>query len=132
VPAEALFWKALRNLALSGFKFRRQHPMGHYVVDFASVKCKLAIELNGLSHLPETRKTEIALPSWNTAGWCVIRFWNTEVYDHFEPVREAIYLQCPLTPNPSPPPFCWSQAIALSERGRGEPARLARKRAFAG
>jgi len=38
VPAESLLWKALRNRALAGFKFRRQHPIGPYIVDFASAK----------------------------------------------------------------------------------------------
>jgi very-short-patch-repair endonuclease len=51
VPAEALLWKALRNRALGGFKFRRQHPIDSYVVDFACVECKLAVELDGQSHL---------------------------------------------------------------------------------
>ena len=51
VPAEALLWRALRNRALGGFKFRRQHPVGPYIVDFACIACKRAVELDGATHL---------------------------------------------------------------------------------
>ena len=46
IPAEKLLWKALRNREFAGFKFRRQHPIGPYVVDFACVECKLIVEEN--------------------------------------------------------------------------------------
>jgi very-short-patch-repair endonuclease len=93
-PTEALLWKALRNRALGGFKFRRQHPIGPYIVDFACVECKLAIELDGLRHLLRNEADQDRTTFLETAGWCVMRFWNTVVYDDFEPVREAIYRQC--------------------------------------
>jgi very-short-patch-repair endonuclease len=94
VPAEALLRKALRNRALGGFKFRRQHPVGPYIVDFACVECKLAIELDGPSHLcrhPADLRRTLFLQS---EGWCMMRFWNTEVYEDLEPVKEAIYREC--------------------------------------
>jgi adenine-specific DNA-methyltransferase len=94
VPAEALLWKALRNRALGGFKFRRQRPIGPYIVDFACVECKLAIELDGLSHLRQNKAHEDRAAFLENAGWCFMRFWNTVVYDDFESVREAIYRQC--------------------------------------
>jgi very-short-patch-repair endonuclease len=94
VPAEALLWKALRNRALGGYKFRRQHPIGAYVVDFACVECKLIVELDGPSHLARKRADGERRRLLETAGWQVIRFWNTEVYDEFEPVKEAIYRLC--------------------------------------
>jgi len=94
VPAESLLWKALRNRALAGFKFRRQHPIGPYIVDFACVECHRVIEVDGQSHLAvkivdKERSRFIA-----DAGWHVIRFWNTEVYEDIEPVKEAIYREC--------------------------------------
>jgi very-short-patch-repair endonuclease len=94
VPAEALLWKALRNRALGGFKFRRQHPIGRYVADFACVECKIAVELDGETHLPrkdaDQKRTEIL----QADGWCVMRFWNNEIYDKLDPVKEAIYQMC--------------------------------------
>ena len=94
VPAEALLWQSLRNRALAGFKFRRQHPIGNYVVDFACVEVKLAVELDGVSHLVRKSADKERAQFLKSAGWSVIQFWNTEVYDDLEPVREAIYRAC--------------------------------------
>ena len=74
VPAEALLWKALRNRALAGFKFRRQHPIGPYVVDFACVECKLVVELDGVSHLPRKNADQERTRFLEAAGWYVMRF----------------------------------------------------------
>jgi len=94
VPAERLLWKALRNRALAGFKFRRQHPIGPYLVDFACVECRLVIEVDGQSHLAPKTVDKERSRSIPDAGWLVIRFWNTEVYEDIEPVKEAIYREC--------------------------------------
>jgi very-short-patch-repair endonuclease len=94
VPAEALLWKALRNRALGGFKFRRQHPLGPYIVDFACVECKLAVELDGLSHLTHRKVDKERALFLENEGWLLMRFWNTEVYDGLDPVKEAIYQHC--------------------------------------
>jgi very-short-patch-repair endonuclease len=48
--AEKLFWKIVRNRAVNGLKFRRQHPIGHFIVDFYCHEVKLAIELDGDVH----------------------------------------------------------------------------------
>ena len=107
VPAEALLWKALRNRALAGFKFCRQHPIGPYVVDFVCVECKLVVELDGVSHLPRKNADQERTRFLEAAGWYVMRFWNTEVYEDLEPVKEALYRQCvarrTLGGPPSPP-----------------------------
>jgi adenine-specific DNA-methyltransferase len=100
VPAEALLWKAVRNRALAGFKFRRQHPIGPCIVDFACVECKLCVELDGVSHLPRKEEDEKRSKCLETAGWSVIRFWNTEAFDELEAVKEAIYSQCVARCNP--------------------------------
>jgi very-short-patch-repair endonuclease len=94
VPAEARLWQALRNRGLGGFKFRRQHPVGPYILDFACVESKVAVELDGLSHLPRRKADKARTAFLETSGWFVLRFWNTQVYDDFEPVTEAIYRQC--------------------------------------
>ena len=94
VPAEALLWKVLRNRTLAGYKFRRQHPIGPFVVDFACVECKLVVELDGPSHLPRKEPDALRSQFLETEGWSVIRFWNTDIYEHLEPVKEAIYREC--------------------------------------
>jgi very-short-patch-repair endonuclease len=94
VPAEARLWRALRSRALAGYKFRRQHPIGPYIVDFACVECKLVVELDGLSHVPRESADRERTKFLEGEGWCVIRFWNTEVYEELEPVKEAVYREC--------------------------------------
>jgi very-short-patch-repair endonuclease len=115
IPAEKLLWRALRNRAFAGFKFRRQHPIGPYVVDFACPGCKLVVEIDGESHLSRRREDERRTTLLESEGWLVLRFWNTEIYDDFEPVKEMIYRTCvaragdsegapPSPPAPLPPP----------------------------
>jgi len=94
VPAEALLWKALRNRALGGFKFRRQHPIGRYVADFACVECKIAVEVDGETHLPRKNADQKRTEILQADGWCVMRFWNNEIYEELDPVKEAIYQMC--------------------------------------
>ncbi|MBI1829926.1 MAG: DUF559 domain-containing protein, partial [Planctomycetes bacterium] len=126
IPAEKLLWKALRNRAFAGFKFRRQHPIGAYVVDFASVECKLIIELDGVSHLSSRCEDEKRTRLLEAEGWLVLRFWNTEIYEDLEPVKEAIYRTCvkrtsesgpPSPPAPLPPPAMLLQTTSGSTRG---------------
>ena len=99
VPAEALLWEALRNRALGGFKFRRQHPIGSYVVDFACVACRIVVELDGETHLVTRRDDAERTRCLEEKGWSVLRFWNTELYDEPEAVKEAIYQACTQTSN---------------------------------
>ena len=100
VPAEALLWKALRNRALGSCKFRRQHPSGVFVVDFACVSCKIALEVDGATHLASRRSDAKRTTFLQSEGWSVMRFWNTEVYKELAAVCEAVYRIC--TPSPSP------------------------------
>jgi len=127
IPAEKKLWSILRNRALAGFKFRRQHPIGPYVVDFACPECKLVVELDGESHLDRRNMDEVRTRLIQSEGWKVIRFWNSEVYDDFEAVQEVIYRECierttertpPSPPAPLPPPILVLQAP--SKTGRGE------------
>ncbi len=113
-PAETLLWQVLRNRALAGFKFRRQHSIASYVVDFACVECQLVVELDGKAHQRRSNEDAMRTQVLESAGWQVLRICNTEVYDELEAVREAIYRACcrrqkpkqaqdgPLTPVPLP------------------------------
>jgi len=82
--AESKLWQYLRNRQLSGVKFRRQVPLGRYVVDFLSDAQKLIIELDGGHHNVDTDRERT---EWlESEGYRVIRFWNNEVTDNIEGV----------------------------------------------
>ena len=83
-----------------GRKFKRQKPIGHYVVDFVCLEEKLIIELDGGQHA-ENLKYDHARDSWlRSQGYTVLRFWNNEMMNEMEGVLERIRLT--LSPDPSP------------------------------
>jgi very-short-patch-repair endonuclease len=91
-PAEAKLWQALRNGRLDGLKFRRQHPIGPYVADFACDALMLVIELDGGVHDDDDRdlKDQYRQRDIETLGWSVTRFRNTEVMARLPDVLDAI------------------------------------------
>ena len=93
-PAEGILWKHLRGRRFSGFKFRRQHPIGPFFADLACHECKIVIELDGESHLEQQCRDERRSAYLGEYDWLVLRFWNTEVYDELESVLEVIYQAC--------------------------------------
>jgi BirA family biotin operon repressor/biotin-[acetyl-CoA-carboxylase] ligase len=87
--AEKRLWRGVRELEVPA-RFRRQHPIGKFVVDFAFPTAKLAIELDGGQHAmrgdqDDARSAEIAV-----RGYRVIRFWNGEVMENLAGVLETI------------------------------------------
>ena len=106
--AERLLWQKLRSKQLGDVRFRPQHPVGEYIVDFACLSCRLAVELDGGQHADEValsydaRRTQFL----QSEGWQVLRFWNHEVLGNPEGVQEAILraLQEPSSPSPQPSP----------------------------
>jgi very-short-patch-repair endonuclease len=91
--AERLLWSLLRNRRFMGYKFRRQHPMEPYVLDFYCHECHLAIELDGGQHNePATRARDEKRTAFLQAqGIRVLRFWNNEVLTNLEGVLQAIH-----------------------------------------
>jgi len=91
--AEEKLWPHLRKKLLGGYKFRRQHPIGRFVVDFACVKEKLVVEIDGATHstLVEREYDENRTLILQRFGWRVIRFSNDDVYSNVENVLENIY-----------------------------------------
>ena len=89
---ERTLWQKLRNRQLNGFKFRRQHPIGPYIVDFFCLDARLAIELDGSQHGDEraVEDDERRTAYLNDQGYRVLRFWNQEVIDNLDGVLEAI------------------------------------------
>ena len=89
--AELILWEYLRQKP-GGFKFRRQHPLGLYIVDFYCHKVKLVIEVDGSIHDIEEVKVhdEIRQKQLESEGLTVIRFRNVEITKSSEVVIENI------------------------------------------
>jgi very-short-patch-repair endonuclease len=88
--AERSLWKHLRLRQLHGHKFRRQQPLGRYIVDFVCFEKKLIIEVDGGQHA-ERFPSDAARMAWLEArGFRVLRFWNHDVLGYIEAVKEAI------------------------------------------
>ena len=100
--AEKTLWKYLRLKQLNHFKFRRQCSIGSYVVDFVCFEKKLIIELDGGQHADQVHYDSIRTAWLEQEGFQIIRFWNHEVLNEMESVRERILHV--LTPHLYPPP----------------------------
>lgn len=87
--AEKRLWSILRNRQLAGLKFRRQHPIGRYVADFACFEHRLIVEADGGQH-NESTADEKRTAALNMAGWKVLRFWNNDILENLEGVRARI------------------------------------------
>ncbi len=90
--AERKLWQKLRSKQFEDLKFRRQQPMGRYIVDFVSFEKKLAIELDGGQHNDEeVMEKDSERTKWlEDKGYTVLRFWNNEVLMNVEGVIEKI------------------------------------------
>jgi very-short-patch-repair endonuclease len=92
-PAESKLWSFLRNNNLNGVKFRRQHAIGNYIVDFCSPKHKLVVEVDGSQHLEQEEYDTLRTKYLQEQGWRVIRFWNNQVLNDPDGVFLAIALE---------------------------------------
>ena len=92
-PMEVKLWNQLRSRRFMGLKFRRQTPLGDYIVDFICIEKMLIIEIDGRQHNEDKqrgydkRQTEFL----NDLGYHVLRFWNNEVLLQFNAVMDQIY-----------------------------------------
>ena len=104
--AEQRLWYHLRRRQVNGWRFRRQHPIPPYIVDFACVEAKLIVEADGSQHATATNDP-IRDQRLRDAGWRILRFWNPDILRQTSDVMETI--AAALGPLPHPPP---------QERGR--------------
>ncbi len=90
--AETLLWEALKNNQLDGFKFRRQHPIHHYIADFYCHKLKLVIEIDGAYHNTEEQKVidKQKTLDLESQGLKVVRFTNEKVESNLDKVLQGI------------------------------------------
>ncbi|MCF7222034.1 endonuclease domain-containing protein [Marilutibacter chinensis] len=87
--AERRLWCHLRNRVLMGWKFRRQHPIGPYITDFACIEAELVVELDGGQHAEDPRDA-IRDAFLQAEGYRVLRFWNNDALERTEVVLEVI------------------------------------------
>lgn len=89
-PEELRLWYLLRGRRFFGYKFRRQMPVGTYIVDFACFKAKLIVELDGGQHQEKEAYDLRRTTFLNANGWDVLRFWNNEFRANEEEVMMVI------------------------------------------
>jgi very-short-patch-repair endonuclease len=92
-PAEKLLWGYLRNNNIKSIKFRRQHPVCGFIIDFYCKKARLGIELDGSVHLDADQREldQQRTSELEASGIQIIRFWNQEIMDNIDKVLDRIY-----------------------------------------
>lgn len=102
--AEVVLWTFLRRRALHGYKFRRQHPIGPYIADFACVSARLVIEVDGATHsTPEELAHDAKRTAFlEKAGWRILRVNNIDVFENMDGVWQTVAHRLP-PPAASPP-----------------------------
>ncbi len=90
-PAEQQRWHHLRSRQLAGYGFRRQHPVGRFIVDFFCPAAKLVIEVDGDTHAEQT-DYDAERTRWlnEQKGYGVLRFSNDDVHSNLPAVLDAI------------------------------------------
>ncbi len=101
--AEKKMWFLLRDRRLSGLKFRRQVPLGNYIVDFCCLQERLIVELDGGQHIEQQQDDGVRDKFFTDQGFVVLRFWNNEVFENAEGVLQKI-ISHGITPHPGPLP----------------------------
>jgi very-short-patch-repair endonuclease len=93
--AETILWSKLRH-GVGGMKFRRQHPIGSYIADFAYVAARLVVEIDGVTHGSDAeRRHDSRREAYlRSRAWNVIRVANDDVYHSLAVVLDLIYYDC--------------------------------------
>ena len=89
--AEQALWSHLRMKQMGGNRVRRQQPIGPYIVDFVGLEKKLVIELDGGQHAEQSAYDAERTARLECQGFRVLRFWNNQVLEEIEIVKEAIW-----------------------------------------
>jgi lysyl-tRNA synthetase class 2 len=106
--AERELWFRLRDRRLAGLKFRRQMPLGRFVVDFCCESARLIIEVDGGQHAGTADEDLNRTVHLEAMGYLVLRFWNNDVLKNtdgvVESVLDALNRLTPVPPHPNPLP----------------------------
>ena len=124
--AERFLWHYLRNKQLDGYKFRRQHPIDKYIIDFVCLETNLIIELDGGQH---GEKDKIQYDASRTKfleglGYKVLRFWNNEIFENIFEILDVIWRElnnCSQLKHCDPSPFVSQMTLPQGEGKNTEP-----------
>lgn len=103
--AEKLMWRWLRDRRFSGYKFRRQHPVGIYYLDFYCEEAKLAVEVDGFGHgHPDQQHHDAEREGFlQSHGIKTLRFWNSHLRRNAQSIRDTIFRELQArAPHPLP------------------------------
>src|SRR5258708_19479979 len=103
--AEKELWFRLRRRKITGHRFRRQVPVGDFIVDFACISARLIIEVDGGRHRNRNSRVvdEARTASLEASGHRVLRFWNSRVPSDIDYMTEPLFNTLPLPHHPHPP-----------------------------
>jgi very-short-patch-repair endonuclease len=87
---EAKLWRRLRDRQMFGVKFRRQHAIGSYIVDFCCPTLRLIVELDGGQHAEQSPADQARTFFLESRGYRVLRFWNNQVMTQLDDVLEKL------------------------------------------
>ncbi|MEO8104186.1 MAG: endonuclease domain-containing protein, partial [Betaproteobacteria bacterium] len=119
---ERKLWHRVRDKQIEDFRFRRQRPIGKYIVDFVCLEANLIIELDGSQHADAVTADAARTQFLESLGYRVLRFWNNEVLENIEGVLERIreVLVQPAMSNPTlRPPLGRGGSLTPSPAKRG-------------
>ena len=102
---ERLLWKHLRSKQIEGLKFRRQEPIGKYIVDFVCFEKKIIVEADGGQHASELVKDSLRSDWLKNEGFKILQFWNNDILQNTEGVLETIREACLTSHPPLTPPI---------------------------
>lgn len=103
--AERALWYRLRNRALGGHRFRRQHEIGPYIADFIYKNAMLVLEIDGGQHGDQQEYDARRTVFLQSQGYRVLRFWNNDVLTDIESVLEVVVgALASVAPHPNPLP----------------------------
>jgi very-short-patch-repair endonuclease len=103
--AEHALWYCLRNRALHGHRFRRQHEIGPYIADFVCKEAMLVLEIDGGQHGDQADYDARRTAFLQSQRYRVLRFWNNDVLTNIESVLEVVWeLLASAAPHPNPLP----------------------------
>ena len=116
--SEQRVWNVVRNRGFLGLKFVRQYPIGPFIADFVCRELMLVVELDGSQHAESTYDERRSV-FMNNEGYSVLRFWNSEIMQGLDDVREALRA---VAEGGRPSPGWRFSPATLSPAGRGEAA----------
>ena len=88
---ERKLWHRIRDKQIDEFRFRRQRPIGKYIVDFVCLDAKLIVELDGGQHAGDAAYDQRRTAFLESLGYAVLRFWNNEVIENMDGVLQRLH-----------------------------------------